>query len=895
MRHIAGLVLLFGAALGASGADWIPGTNGWSVSSGTTPHYYIQPDNVFRVEQAHPRLFLKPGDLQWFRNRRTSANPVGDRWNALKGNASDITRDFPDPAGVNDILDSWDARRGMSTAFVGMLETNSAYIQWSIGWAKAMAARTMPPQEEAVDAVFCGRLFYMAIIYDWLYPHISTADRATIRDSIIAYMTVLKNCEAMQNPMYTAGHERGYGYPALTAGALAVYGDYAGVSDIIALCRKHITGGIYQTQAWIAADGGYHMGYGYTSACTGYDLYLLWTSGTTDVVLDNWIGGLANWYTYGLLKAGQLQEGSDTFTTDAALGVFSAAYAAGIQKSRQAMWYLDNNGIECKYGHSFIQFLLLDPAVTAQAPSGLPRERLYDRVGFSVAKDNWNLDGTATHFGFKSSPFYSLNHHHRDENSFTLYYKGHLAVDSGFYDWYNSQHWRNYYMRTVAHNGVVVYNQGQNMTIWGAPISNDGGQIFKIGETISNDGLETRDWTSDPRRLSEIQPGGWASLDGITKYEAGDEYVYAVGDATKAYDPAWVTLAQRETVYLRATNRAHPVIVIMDRVGSTRTDSEKRFLLHTVNQPVSSGMIAVNENNGGRLSTMTVYPANAIIRSIGGSGNEFAVNGTNYPLDSVPWSEFTPGAWRLEVAAPAGSLTNQFLHVLFVDDAGAAAVTTNAAALISGADYLGVRLSGYVMVFPKSPGGFTSLNYSLPAGVAGRQLVFGLPPGTNVVIASNGIYQRSVTAGSGGCAVFDAGAGGATSISVTVCPPLDRYGIPTAWELRNFGTTNGPLTGAMEDWDGDGACNMAEYVAGTAPTNAAAVLKIQSAGYQAGTFGLSFGTVTGRTYSLKYCDDLFSGVWAVVTGNVAGTGGQLQIKDTNHPVRRFYRVGVDLM
>lgn len=884
--------ILFGSVLKAFGADWVPNTNGWLLSSGTMPHFYVQPDNDFKVAATHPRLYFRQADLQWLRDRCTAAYPVGDRWNTLKGQGSWIIEEHPDPTAMADELDYWDGRRGMAAALVGLIDGNSTNIQWSIQWAKAMAGKTMPPADEADDVTFCGRLYYMAVIYDWLYSYISTQDRTTIRDAIAAYMTVLLNCDEIKNPSYTGGHERCYGYPALAAGALAVYGDYAGAAAIVTQCRRHITGGMYQAQAWIAADGGYHMGYGYTSCYTDYDLFALWTSGTTDVVLDDWMGELANWYTYGLLKAGQLQEGGDTYTPDAALGVFSAAYAAGIKKSREAMWYLDNNGAECQYGRTFFQFLFLDPAVTALAPSGMPRDRLFSRAGLSVAKDNWNLDGTATHFAFKSSAFYSLNHHHRDENTFTLFYKGHLALDSGFYDTYNGEHWRNYYTRTVAHNGMVVYNPAQTITIWGSPISNDGGQIFKVGETISNDGLETHGTSADPRRLSEIQPGGWAALDGITRYESQGDFVYSCGDASKAYDPAWVTLVQRETVYLRSTNRTHPVVVIMDRVGSTRTDSEKRFLLHTVNQPVTNGMIAVNENNGGRLSTMTLYPTNAIIRAIGGSGKEFMVNGTNYPVGWPPGSEFTPGAWRLEVGAPTGSLTNHFLHALFVDDVGAAAVTTNSARMFSGADYLGIQLPGWVIVFPKGRDGLSSLNYAIPAAGTAKHLVLGLPPGTNIVIESNGIYSGSVTAGSGGCATFDLSAGSSAIVGVTACPAVDQYGIPTAWKMQHFGSTNGPLTGAMEDRDGDGACNLAEYVSGTDPVNPTSKFQVSGVSIQGRGNGLFFGTVTGRLYSVKYSDDLLAGGWGIIVSNLAGTGGPLQVTDTNDVSRRWYRVGV---
>lgn len=121
---------------------------------------------------------------------------------------------------------------------------------------------------------------------------------------------------------------------------------------------------------------------------------------------------------------------------------------------------------------------------------------------------------------------------------------------------------------------------------------------------------------------------------------------------------------------------------------------------------------------------------------------------------------------------------------------------------------------------------------------------------------------------------------------------LNANGLPDAWEVRNFGSTNSVNGAPQADWDGDGACNLAEYVAGTVPTNAGSVFRIQSGGSQAGGFGLTFDSLTGRLYSVKCVDDLLAPNWVTLTSNVAGTGGQVLVTDTNRAVRRFYRLGV---
>ena len=70
-------------------------------------------------------------------------------------------------------------------------------------------------------------------------------------------------------------------------------------------------------------------------------------------------------------------------------------------------------------------------------------------------------------------------------------------------------------------------------------------------------------------------------------------------------------------------------------------------------------------------------PADARLQTVGGPGKEAWVDGRNYPWDETarkrPQRELA--AWRLEVAPGAPRLRDDFLHVLFVDDATAPAVS----------------------------------------------------------------------------------------------------------------------------------------------------------------------------------------------------------------------------
>lgn len=723
---------------------------GWHPSSERDPCFFEQPTGSFAVHPSHPRLYFRSDDVDWLLAR--GQGPLSELWSEIEWMASSMAAEDPAGSTATDSVGGWYGSKGQAVALLAVLQQDATYRAWATAWAKAIGALDMPTD----DGTLRERLERLAVVYDWLHDSFSEADRAEIYDAVVRYVEMLRDWGYIQNPGYIGGHER-YGYATFAMGLLAIQGEYADADALLAQCREHIVHGFYPAQAWIAADGGYHMGWAYTASYTNFDLpYLVWTVGTNDVVLDDWIARTCDWYVQGLEPNLSLPPAGDAFSTAASLGTTNCIYAEGIGNRSTARWFLEN-AIE-PTSEALLQLLLFDPDVTAAAPDapspdGQPLGRHFRTAGLVTARDGW--DDAATHFTFKSGSFFSINHHHRDENTFTLYFQSPLALDSGHYDEYGSEHWRNYFTRTIAHNGVVVFDPAQEMTLYGDPVSNDGGQIF----------------AEEPRELADLQPGGHASLDGIVRFETRDELTYAWGDASKAYDPARVSLAQREVVYLRDLGRPHPAIAIFDRVTSTSAAFDKRVLLHTVNEPALSGALAVAEHGAGRLTSATVYPADAQLAVVGGAGSEFLVDGTNYPIDpdgnEGPVEEgLFPGSWRLEVGPATAATEDYFLHVLFVDDVGAAAVAEADALRIDAAEAIGVQLADWVLVFPRSATGVSSLTYSTPVAGTVRHLVTGFEPGQSVTYAVDGSAIGSVEAGEGGCVLFEATTGAGASVSL---------------------------------------------------------------------------------------------------------------------------------
>jgi subtilisin family serine protease len=122
----------------------------------------------------------------------------------------------------------------------------------------------------------------------------------------------------------------------------------------------------------------------------------------------------------------------------------------------------------------------------------------------------------------------------------------------------------------------------------------------------------------------------------------------------------------------------------------------------------------------------------------------------------------------------------------------------------------------------------------------------------------------------------------------------DGNGLPDWWELKYFGHLTG--TDPNADPDQDGMSNLAEWVAGTNPTNAASCLRLTllSAANSNGIV-LSWPSVAGKTYWLARSTNLSAGFDSTVFTNIAATA-PINTK-TNTVIfpgsAGFYHVGVE--
>jgi hypothetical protein len=109
----------------------------------------------------------------------------------------------------------------------------------------------------------------------------------------------------------------------------------------------------------------------------------------------------------------------------------------------------------------------------------------------------------------------------------------------------------------------------------------------------------------------------------------------------------------------------------------------------------------------------------------------------------------------------------------------------------------------------------------------------------------------------------------------------------------------GPLPGASQalespyaDSDGDGMLNWQELFAGTDPHDAASVFRITAVLPTSSNTLISFSSVTGKLYRVERNVGLTNNGWVIVTNNISGAAGTVQVSDGEAGPQYFYRVQV---
>ena len=563
-----------------------------------------------------------------------------------------------------------------SASFVGLITEDQKYIQASISWAIAVAAVNASSGDDRIQG---SRLMGMAFVYDWLFQYLTAEQKTILEQGIINH--IIQLLPYIENPLFTGGHSRGRSVNIMT-GLIVLEDSTTGIDRQALLTKiKYIwEKGYNRFQYYAGQDGGYYMGWKYGGAYTSPMPYFIWEK----AVGVNWLNGPRSnqwlFYLYGTRGDGTMPRFGDY--GDAKFDQYTVetiAVSAGKYKKPYAEWFHQTYLKTAWAPLNLLRIILKNPLIGARAPDDptrpLPLSKFFRNSGIVIARDSWGLETTL--LVFKSSSFNTINHHHRDQNHFTISFKGSLLIDSGFYDKYASSHWKNYFTRSIAHNTMVAYDPDETFYYYTEPISNDGGQFIPSPE---------------PKTYQEVLNTKY-QIKGVQGFGLTGGVSWVKGDASAAYNPDKVETFTRDLLYVdRPSGRKRPLVLILDQVA-LKKELNPTILFHSLGQPAVSGnFFAMNNANGGILYGMVLKPMLPSITAVGGPGKEFWVNGQNYPTSKAPTNGYIDaGTYRVEVTTKNPTQTATFLTLLAVDDAGDSDGMVSGA-LIDVDGYTGVRV-----------------------------------------------------------------------------------------------------------------------------------------------------------------------------------------------------------
>jgi hypothetical protein len=556
--------------------------------------------------QSHPRLLWSAGDVSVLRARAQGTHQA--IWAALKGGTdtyletsitSDGTVHWSDgrASGLGD-------RRDIGTAlivfaFVWQIDGGAAYWNLAHGWLMQVAGWGDLDLDGTKDLLHAHLLAGVAFAYDVLYPNLTDADRASIRQVLASNAQALMQAgqsgigqwwehEYLQNHNWV-------NHAGVGLAALAVEGEVSG-SDTWRNYAAANAAAIIQATKGIA-DGTWHEGPSYLDY--GYLFHLpfveaLYRGGHEDLRDFPLLRGLASLKAHGQIPempfASILTYG-DFFGFNSTEGMEALRFAASRYRDPLAQAAADRQAAGMRRGTyapeisgQVFEFLFHDPSIQGVDLHQEPLDWFGSDLQAAIFRSSW--DPGATLFALKSGVYgghsvwqrlaagdttvgtLNFGHDHADDNGFYLYGNGAwLAPEAQGYG------------ATVAnfsdlHNVLLVDGQGQLM------------------EQGLTDGSDAYSWFSS--RESSI------AFHGST-----DDFAYAVGEGARLY-PASFGLQRWDRHALFLDRR---YVLLRDAVQSSQAHAFG-WLCHFLDGASQSGTwIRGSAKNGQALGVAVVAPS----------------------------------------------------------------------------------------------------------------------------------------------------------------------------------------------------------------------------------------------------------------------------------------------
>ncbi len=440
-------------------------------------------DLLSRLPNAHPRLFLRPGDIPQLQqlakgDLKPTYERLRRRCEALLADPppTEEPRKYPDgmERGSDPWREIWWGNRRYATAvlngaatlaFTRLLDGNDAY--GDLAKRLLMDAAEWDPKGSTGyrynDEAGMPYNYYFCRTYTFLHDYLSEDERETCR----AVMKI--RGDEMYDHLHPRHLWKPYGSHANRAWhflgeiGVAFHGEIEGADDWLWFAMNVFYNAY---PVWSDDDGGWHEGLGYWRSYVGR---FLWWADIMRSAMDvdaykKPFFSKAGFYPMYLQPPGATRGGFGDLTghlkSDGNVDLMRI-FAAQAQNPHW-QWYVDAHGEEFD-GDDYIDFIRgALPSVEARPPDDLPDSRVFWGTGLAMLHSDLTDAKNDVFIEFKSSPFGSHSHGYDAQNSFVLYAYGEpLFIRTGRRDSYGSDHHKNWMWQTKSVNSVLVNNEGQ--------------------------------------------------------------------------------------------------------------------------------------------------------------------------------------------------------------------------------------------------------------------------------------------------------------------------------------------------------------------------------------------------------------------------------------------------
>ncbi|MDO5980034.1 heparin/heparin-sulfate lyase HepB [Flavivirga spongiicola] len=717
----------------------------------------------------HPRLYLRAKDIPDLK-KRISNPKLQSIWNELVKMSEEESVDDGKVKGWRDYVKQQGVTVRSELNAIRYLTTGKkVFGRQAIKDILTKMQKSDWPHVQDIARAFGRMMVSGAIVYDWCHDLLTENEKQAF---IAEFLRMAKRLECGYPPVKQSsvtGHSSEWMIMRdLLSASIAIYDEFPEMYHLAAgrFFREHLP-----VRNWFYPGEAYHQGAGYSKVRQAADLYPLW-------IFDRM--GAGNVYNpsqqyipyhhiYSRRPDGQFLASGDVNysqgkpTSMALVGLLSGSYYKDEYVNNE---YLKRPNIDSR--DKLFEFLWKDTELGKKTPSDLPLTKYFGApYGWMIARTGWNKKSVIAEM--KINEYQFNNHQHLDAGAFQIYYKGPLAIDSGIYSGssggYNSDHNKNYFKRSIAHNSLLIYDPNETFksSSYGGSrrtpfAANDGGQ------RMPGDG-----W-SPPVTLKDLLTKGYKTGEILAREFGPDllspDYSYLKGDITKAYSKK-VKEVKRSFTFLNLKNDTIPaVFIVFDKVVSSNPSFQKTWLLHSIEKPKISNnetTLSLTENGyTGKLVNTTLIPEldDLEIKSVGGPGKDFWVRGTNYNNTPTKRPDIANerGAWRIEVTPKTDTQENYFLNVMQIMDNDNN--THLSVKKIDGEHILGIQIQDRIVCFNKW---FQSMDqpfsFSIQENKSYKILLTDLKPGHWQIIKDNEMFKTSNTVNEDGTLYFE-GTGG---------------------------------------------------------------------------------------------------------------------------------------